>query len=109
MVGTIAQGVAFRRSFFRKGLQIRDLKGEVRQVGSDLDGSARIVFADLDFLLAAGGLQEHEFGSAAALASADLLEPEDIAVKRNGLVEILDAVTGVEEFGNHNRMMKPET
>jgi len=108
-VWTVAQGVAFCRGFLGKGLQIRDLKGEVREVGSDLDGAAGIVFADLDFLVTAGSLEKHELGSAAALASADLLEAENIAVKGNGSLEILDAVSGVEEFGDHTRRMKPET
>ena len=98
---SVAQRIAIGGSFFGKGFKIGDLKGEMGKVGADLDRAAGAVFADLDLLLALRGLEKDEFRAAATLAATDFGEAEDITVKPNGLFEVLNAVTGVEELRNH--------
>ena len=69
----VAQRIAFGRGFPGKGLQIRDLEGEMGEVRPYHHRAAGVVLADLDFLGASGGLQKDQLGPASALAPADLL------------------------------------
>ena len=84
-----------------EGVQIADFEGEVGEVGADDDRAGGVVFAELDEFLALGCFQEDELGTAGGGVAGDLLESEDLGVEVNGSFEVLDAVAGVKELGDH--------
>jgi len=104
---SVAERVALRCGLLGKRFQICDLEGEMSEVRSYHHGAAGVILADLDFLGAPGGLQKNQLGTASALAPADFLEAQHIAVKGNGLLEVLNAIASVEESGDH--VLKNET
>ena len=54
----VGERITFRRCFFRKGLDIVDLEGEMSQVRPDHDGAALIKFAKLDLLSLPGAFRK---------------------------------------------------
>jgi hypothetical protein len=90
-------------------VQILDFKGEVREIRTDHHGPGGWVRANLDELLTLWCLEKHQLGPPRGTVSGNLLQSEDPLVKINGALEVFNAVTGVEEFGDHARRMKPET
>ena len=56
--------------------------------------------AQLDGLLALGRLEEDQLGAARRLVAADLLETEDFLVELHRPLEVVQPVTGVEQFGD---------
>ena len=98
---SVAERVALRCGLLGKRVQICDFEGEMGEVRSYHHGAAGVILADLDFLGASGGLQKDQLGTASALAPSDFLQTEDVAVKRNRLLKVLNAIAGVEEFGDH--------
>jgi len=97
----VAEGVALGCGFLGQRLQIRDLEGEMGQIRADHHWATGVILADLDLFFRAGGFEKDQFGTSSALASADFLQTEDITVKGNCLFEVLNAIAGVEEFGDH--------
>jgi len=91
----VAEGIALGCGHLGKILQIRDLESEMGQISPHYHGTAGVVLAELDLLVTSGSLQKDQLGTASALASADFLQAQHIAVKGNGLFEILNAITGV--------------
>ena len=82
-------------------LKVRHFKGKVSQVRADDDRAAGGVGADFDEFFALGSFEEDELGTAGGFVPAHFFKTEDILVKADGLFEIGDAITGVEEFGDH--------
>lgn len=97
----VAERVAEGGGVFGECLQIVDFKGEVREIGSDLDGTALVKFANFDERLAVRGLEENEVRSSTADAATDFLESDDICVEGNRAFEVRDSIARVEELRNH--------
>ena len=104
-MGAIAKWVPFGGSFSGKAFQIGYGKGEVCQIRPDLHRPTNIILADLDLLLALRGFEKDELRSAPALTTTSLLKPQDIAVKMNGLFQIVNTITSVKELSNHALQM----
>ena len=54
-----------------------------------------VELANLDLLLAAGGLKEDQMRAAWRSMTAGEFEPEHVAVKGHGLFQVADAIAGV--------------
>ncbi len=85
---------------FGEGGEAFDLEGEVGEVGLDVNRAARREGAQFDGFLAARGLQEDEFRAAGRLVATDFVEAQDLTVEPDGTVEVVDAITGMEQAGN---------
>jgi Protein of unknown function (DUF3445) len=85
---------------FGEGGETFNLEGEVRQVGLDVNRAAGRKGAQFDGFLAARGLQEDELRAAGRLVPTDFVEAQDLTVEPDGTVEVVDAITGVEQAGN---------
>lgn len=97
-VGAVGEGDAVRGEVAPEGLETVDLKGEVGEVGLDLDWAAVGEIAELDGFLAFGGFEEDQFGAAGRFVATDFLEPENIAIEPDGSFQIVHSVAGVEQF-----------
>ena len=102
---TVAQGISLRRSLRGEFLDIIDLEGEVGQIRTHDHRAAFIELAQLDFLVALGGLEEDELRAASAGAPAGFLEAEHVLVETHGFVQILHAIAGVKQFLDHAEEM----
>ncbi len=56
---TVTERVTLGSGLFRKGHQIRDFKGEMGQIRTNLHGAAGMVFADLDLFFRSRSLQKN--------------------------------------------------
>jgi len=97
----VAQGIPLCRGLLGKGLQIRHGKGKVSQIEADLHRAAGLKLAELNLLVTLGSFEENELGATVAFAASGFLEPQDITVEADRFFEIVNAVTGVEKFGDH--------
>jgi len=104
---SIAKRVALGCDLLGKRFQIGDLEGEMGEVLSYQHGAAGVILADFYFFVASGSLQKDQLGTASALAPADFLQAQHIAVKGNCLLEVLNAIASVEKSGDH--VLKNET
>jgi hypothetical protein len=84
-----------------KQVQILHLEGEMRQVRPDYYRPGGWVTADFDEFLALWRLEKHQLGTPGGAVSGDLLEAKDPPVKIDGALKVFNAVTGVEESGDH--------
>ena len=98
-MGAVAERISLGRGCFGKALKVCHFKGEVSQI--DLDGSAGIVLTKFDLLLTLRGLKKDQFGATTALAAASFFQAKHITVEGDALFQIMNAVTGMEEFGDH--------
>ena len=99
--GAVGEGVAECGGVVGEGPEVLDFESEMGEVRSDDNGAGGFEFADFDELLALGSLEEDELGAARGGVARDFLEAEDLGVEVDGAVEVLDAVTGVKELGDH--------
>ena len=100
-MGTVAERIAERGGMGGECVQVVDLEGKMSEIRADNDRTALVKFANFDQLLAAGGLEKDELGSATAGTSPHFLEAQNVLVERNGFFQIGDPVSGVEELGDH--------
>ena len=98
---SVAERVTEGGGVFGEGFEIIDFKGEVREIGADLNRAALVEFANLDERFATGGLEENEVRPAPAHAAADFFETKDVFVEGNRAFEIGDSVARVEELRDH--------
>ena len=96
-----AERVALGCRRLRKCLEISDLKGEMGKIRPDLDRAAGVVFADLDLLVRAWGLQKDQLGTPTALAATHFPQAEHITVKGDSFFQVGNAIAGVKELGDH--------
>ena len=85
----------------------RGARGEMGQVGPDHDRPALVKFAELDFLFAPGRFQEDQLRSAPRSVAPHFLQPENVAIKRNRLLQVADAIAGVQKFFDHRYSIAP--
>ena len=102
----VAERVSQGGGVFGEGFQIVDFKGEVREIGADLNGAALVELANFDERFAAGGLEEDEVRPAPAHAAADFFETEDVCVERNCAFEIGNSIARMEELRDHEKSFR---
>jgi len=95
-MGAIRERVAFSRSLFREFCQIIHLKCEMGQIRPDDDRAALVIFADLDLFFASRSLEENQLRSASGGVPPCFLQAKDVSVKRDRLLQIGYAITGVQ-------------
>src|SRR5205814_2180595 len=95
---TVGKRIAFLRGLAPELLDVVHFESEVSQIGAHHDRTAFIKLADLDFFLAFRRFQENQLRAAAGSLAADFLEPENVAVKGNRLLQVGDAITRVQEL-----------
>lgn len=101
--GAVAEGVTLGGGVFGEGFEVFYLKGEVGEVGAYGDRAAGRIVGDFDEFFAFGCFEENEFGAARGFVTSDFLKPEDVFVEGDGFLQVFDAVSGVQKFGNHVR------
>ena len=79
-------------------LQAVHLEGEVRQIRLHVHRAARRITAQLDQLLAAGRLEEHQLRTARRFVPADFLQAQHLPVELHRPFQIVDAIPRVQEF-----------
>jgi len=103
-VGAVGVFEAVGGEVFLEFSKAGDLKGEMGEVGLDVDGTAGGKGADLDEFFAVGGFEEDEFRAAWGFVAAGFFEAKDVFVEGDGALEVVHAVAGVEQLGNsHGR------
>ncbi len=88
-----------------ESFDIFDLEAEVGQIRTDLHRSAFVELANLDFLLAVWSLEKYQLRSARTFRAACYFKTEYVTVKADCLLEIRDAVAGVEELLDHAKIV----
>ena len=101
---TIRERITFGCRFTRERFKVVHLESEMGQVRPHHYGAALVELADLDFLIAAGRLQENQLRSAPGSVPARFLEPEDVPIKRDRFFQIGYAIPGVEELLDHGTL-----
>lgn len=98
---TIRQRVTFGRSLAREFFHVLDLEREMSQIRTNLNRTALIEFAELDFFFASGRLKKDQLRSAAGGMTPNLLQSENVPVEGHCLFQIFDPIARVQEFGDH--------
>jgi hypothetical protein len=98
--GAVGVGYAFGGEVFAEFFEVVHLEGEVGEVGLDFDGAGAGVAGDFEEVVGVGGAEEGDFGAAGGFVAVEELEAEDVGVEVEGAVEVVNAVAGVEEFGD---------
>jgi hypothetical protein len=68
----------------------------MREIGADDNRAAPVKLAYLNFLIAAWCFEEHELRPTPGGMAANFLETEDLLIERNGLLQIVYAISGVQ-------------
>jgi len=105
-MGTVREADTVLGDVSAERLETLDLEGEVGEVRLDLNGAAFGEVAEFDGLVAFGGFEEDEFGSAGGFVASNLLEAEDFAVKPDGTFEVIHAVPGVKELEGESHAVR---
>ena len=98
--GAVGEGDAFGGEVFAEFGEVFDFEGEVGEVGLDVDGAGAGEVGDFEEFFGAGGAEEGELGAAGGGVAFDEFEAEDVGVEVEGAFEVVNAVAGVEEFGD---------
>lgn len=104
--GAVRKGIAQGGGMSGKRLEVIDFESEVCEVGAEGDWAAGGVGADLDEFLAIRRAKEDELGATGGLVATDLVETEHLGVEGDGLFEVIDAVTGMQELFDFHRGVK---
>src|SRR6266496_1988455 len=86
---------------FRELLKIVHFKCEMRKVWADHDRPALVKFTNLNLLVAVRCFQKHELRPAPGSVTTELLESQNILVERNRFLQILYAISRVQQFLDH--------
>ena len=98
--GAIREFEIVPRKVLAELLKTRHFKGEMGEIGLNVNWAAGGETADFDQLFAAGSLQENQFRSTRRFVSAHFCKAENVRVKSDGTGEVIDAITSVEELGD---------
>jgi hypothetical protein len=101
--GAIAEGITFGGCVFGKSFKILHLKSKMGEIGPDGHRTTARIIGDFDQLLAFGSFEENELGAAWRLVTFDLLQSQNVLVEGDGFLQVINAIAGVQEFGNHVR------
>ena len=68
----------------------------MRQIRADHYRPALVEFANLNFLVATGGLQKNELRPATRALTPNLFEAENISVERNSFLQVVHAIARMQ-------------
>src|SRR5947207_364505 len=97
----VGKRITFFRRLAGKLLDVVDLESQMREVGTDDDGTALIELTDFDLFLAAGSFKENQLRTAAGGVASRFLQTEDVSVEGNRFFEVSHPITSVEKLLYH--------
>src|SRR6266496_309829 len=93
--------MAFCLRVLSETFQIVHFKREMSKVGPDHYRPALVKFTNLNLLVAVGCFQKHELRPAPGSVTTELLESQNILVERNRFLQVLYAISRVQQFLDH--------